>query len=629
MRADMIELLPLLLIYLFVLLIPVALIVMVIIALVRTAKIGEMSARMDRLESAFRQRLRVREAEAQPAPPSHVLPLERERAPRPERRPPVAAEHVETWIGKRALGWVAVGLLLFAVAFFLKYAFENDWIGEQVRVAIGIVVGIAMCLAGFGFHRHGWRRFSQMVSGGGVAVLYLTTYAAFGYYHLLVREWAAVFLTLIVVQSAAMALLYDAPAIAIMGIIGGLLNPILLATEVDQYPAFFTYLALLNAGAVGLTVLRTWPALATIAFVGTQGLFWVWHAQHYEPDKLSAAVLFQSVLFALYLTHTAIANWLRGWRATVEDLVRLLLNAYVFLFTLWWLLDPDYHLWMGAMALGLALLYTALTWLLVSRRPEDRRLAFTVIAAAVGLGAAVFPLQTEAGWITLGWAVEGAALWWFGLRGQFAPLRYFGAALLGLAACRLVLVDTPFAHAEPFVPVFNRYGLPAVAAAACVLSAAIAARYFLAQLQPFDRVVRWATGLGGVLLLWIVLSTETYEYFTVRISLAPEATQADEADHLQRVAQTSLSIVWTVYAALVLAVGFAVRNVPLRALALGLFGLTLAKVVAIDMENLPGLYRVAAFLALALVMGVAAWWYQKHKPLAQTPPAGKETSHAA
>jgi uncharacterized membrane protein len=78
-----------------------------------------------------------------------------------------------------------------------------------------------------------------------------------------------------------------------------------------------------------------------------------------------------------------------------------------------------------------------------------------------------------------------------------------------------------------------------------------------------------------------------------------------------RAAQTSLSVLWAGYAAVVLALGFRLRSRPLRCLALGLFGVTLGKVVLVDMAELPGFYRVAAFFILSVMMGAAAWGYQK------------------
>src|SRR5439155_19415671 len=91
--------------------------------------------------------------------------------------------------------------------------------------------------------------------------------------------------------------------------------------------------------------------------------------------------------------------------------------------------------------------------------------------------------------------------------------------------------------------------------------------------------------------------------------------RAEEERHLRQSAQVALSVVWAAYAAVILAVGFRLPSGPLRWGALGLFGLTLCKVVLIDMGNLPGLYRVVAFLVLSVMMGAAAWGYQKMKAL--------------
>ena len=136
--------------------------------------------------------------------------------------PPAPTESWETWIGRRGLGWIAVVLMLLATAFFLKQVFENRWIGELGRVTLGVAAGLLLCGLGFRYYRRDWRRFSQMLTAGGVVLLYLTTFGAFGYYHLLPRQPASLFLVALIVEAAALAVLYEAPAIALMAVIGGL-----------------------------------------------------------------------------------------------------------------------------------------------------------------------------------------------------------------------------------------------------------------------------------------------------------------------------------------------------------------------------------------------------------------------
>jgi uncharacterized membrane protein len=114
-------------------------------------------------------------------------------AARPQQ-PELDTAALESWIGRRGLGWAAVVVLLFATAFFLKYAFDNEWIGELGRVSIGLLAGTGLCLAGLRYHGRGWRVFSQMLTAAGILLLYLANYSAFGYYHLVPRGPAAVFL---------------------------------------------------------------------------------------------------------------------------------------------------------------------------------------------------------------------------------------------------------------------------------------------------------------------------------------------------------------------------------------------------------------------------------------------------
>ena len=140
----------------------------------------------------------------------------------------------------------------------------------------------------------------------------------------------------------------------------------------------------------------------------------------------------------------------------------------------------------------------------------------------------------------------------------------------------------------------------------------------------------WAgqlAGFAGLALVWLVLSVETYDYFQVQIARQEQVLQQHPAAvnaagqpwrelsaqrHVDlRAAQTALSVVWGVYGAAVLAAGFGFRSRGVRSAALIVFAVTLGKVVLIDSANLPGFYRVATYLALALLMAAAAWAYQR------------------
>jgi uncharacterized membrane protein len=567
--------------------------------------------------------------------------------------PPAPAESWETWIGRRGLGWVAVVLMLLATAFFLKQVFENRWIGELGRVALGVAAGLLLCGVGFRYYRRDWRRFSQMLTAGGVVLLYLSAFGAFGYYHLLPRQPASLFLVVLIVEAAALAVLYEAPAIALMAVIGGLLTPLLLAGDRDQYRSLFLYLIALNAGVAGLSIVRPWRVIGLASFLGSQGLFWAWYDQHYHPEKLAAAIGFQAALLGLYLGASLVVHVVRRRKATVEDLVRMLLVAGLSFAAAYTLLDEDYRLWMGTLAIGMAVVYASFAWIALRRAGDDGRLVLTSVAVAIGFVATAIPIQAQAVWISLGWAILGLALWWFGLKARLAATRALGAALLVLAAGRLVIFNTPSLDRPPFVPLWNTYGLPALAVTACILTVAALGwrnrrekgdRHLLCEAPegPFrqkvpvplfptslDRLAMAVAGLGGVALVWLVLSLESYQYFTARAAQREsEMSQRDQrvsdasgrpigevageqADQLRRLGQTALSMVWAGYGVVVLSVGFWLRSSGLRWAALLVLGATLGKVVLVDMSGLPGFYRVATLFAAAVVMAMAAWAYQK------------------
>src|SRR5215203_328209 len=150
-------------------------IVAFVLSLSARKTISRLEARINRLEATLAppsvqpQQQPIAEPPPQPKRAETPEPAEPEPPPLPLTPAPrtLSAAQIESIIGRRWVGWAAVSLILFATAFFMKYAFENRWIGEVGRVAIGITFGILMCIAGFRYYQRRWRIFSQILTAGG------------------------------------------------------------------------------------------------------------------------------------------------------------------------------------------------------------------------------------------------------------------------------------------------------------------------------------------------------------------------------------------------------------------------------------------------------------------------------
>lgn len=584
-------------------------IVIAVIAFVRSQRIESLERRIDKLESALRRRAsdpesgepRDHETEAQEAPPAHPRPQPAARlGPAPARRVPTrATREWEELIGRRWLAWVGVAVLILGAGFGLKFAFENRWIGDLGRVLLGLFAGVGLTVLGQWQLRLGRTGFSQALTAGGVTLLYLSVYASYGFYQLIDPTFAFVFLTVIVIQAHLLASFQNAPGIALMGQLGGFLAPVLLDTGEDRYWVLFSYILALNAGAILATRLRQWRWVSFVPFALTHAMFWSWYESNYHPEKLGAAIAFVAVAFALFVFADLQPQRQRR-ELGLDNWARLFLNPLLSFAAAYALLEPDFPAWMGTLALAVAVLYAALAKGIPERIPQ----LFLVGIAGLFVTLAI-PIQLDAHWVTLAWALQATALAWLHQRIPSKWLAFGTVAVFASATAHYLSWDAPlpWTYVEAFRPVFNADFASGAALAACLLVSATMIR---------SHLVRHALGLGlaAVGVLWLASTFEAYSYFAALARETPQDAQA-EYDALIWSGQATVSVIWALFASGLVAAGMRSGIAPIRWTGLGLFGMTVCKALMFDIDQLEGGYRVAALLVLGLLLVCAAWAYQR------------------
>ena len=331
---------------------------------------------------------------------------------------------------------VGVVVLFFGIAFLLSYFAQHVTVPIELQFAGVACAGGAMIGVG-AWLRNRRRAYALALIGGGLGVLYLTTFAALQLVPLLMPAIAFALLAAIAVLAVVLALLFDAQALAVLAALGGFLAPILVTT-VSEPLSLFGYVAAVNALVVGLAAFRAWRALELIGFLGTLLLALWWGHEYYEPAYFAQVEPFLALFFLIYVALPVVHAW-RGASERKFD-APLLFGVPIVTLALQALLVADTRYGLAWTAAGLGLLY-ALLWRLLRRQPTS---GMAMLAAAFGSLAVIFatltvPLAVDARWTSAVWAVEAAGVYWFGCREDRRFARGF-ALLVQVAAGVALLV---------------------------------------------------------------------------------------------------------------------------------------------------------------------------------------------
>ena len=172
-------------------------------------------------------------------------------------------------------------------------------------------------------------RFGLSLIGGGIAVLYFSAFAAFQLYHLFDQVPSFAVMVLITVLACVLAIRYDTKWLAVLGLIGGFLTPVLLSTGQDNQIALMTYMAVLNLGLLGVAFYKKWDLLNILGLIFTYLLYSAWYAQHYQEPKFWPAILFLNLFFLIYAFVPFIYQVRQGGHSDNRELVLMGFNAFI------------------------------------------------------------------------------------------------------------------------------------------------------------------------------------------------------------------------------------------------------------------------------------------------------------
>ncbi|MFI8618915.1 DUF2339 domain-containing protein [Acidovorax sp. NPDC077693] len=413
-----------------------------------------------------------------PAPPAQPNPIE------------LAVLAAKNWfLGGNTIVRVGLVILFIGLSFLARYAASAGLFPVEFRLAA--IAGVAIALLVVGFRKRTDKpAFALALQGGGVAVMYLTVFAAFRLYGLLPPTLAFALMIAVCATSCALALLQDSRSLAVAAFAGGFAAPILLSTGQGSHVGLFSYYTLLNLAILFIAYKRSWRVLNVVGFVATFGVASAWGVLKYVPDQYASTQPFLAVFVLIYLfaailyarnTPTRLGNAVDTMLVFGTPLVGFGLQAG---------LAQPFELGAAFSALAFAALYLIAAMVLVRRVQSSYRLLIECfIAIGVGFATLAVPLALDAQWTSAVWALEGAGAFWVGMRQARWMPRAFGLVLQGVAM--LAFMDG--------VSSVSRLALvnPAFLGALLIALPALLLAWWLRKPLPHSGST-WAKGYAGV-----------------------------------------------------------------------------------------------------------------------------------
>ena len=378
------------------------------------------------------------------------------------------------------------------------------------------------------------------------------------------------------------------------------------ASGPPPFPALLATHAGATAALLTLTHVARWPwvagvsvLLSSLALVELQG--------HDLKTEWARLLILAAALYAIYTAY-ALAAGPRRRESREPWLVALASAGVTFFAAREAFAGADLSWIVGVIPVTLGFATAFLLRALLRLEPPGARdltrLAL-VAGAALAFVTVAIPLQLDHQWVTIGWALEGAALAWLYTRVPHRGLLLACAALLATVFVRLTLNSSVWTY-EPRsgMRILNWYLYTYLITAGSMFLAS----WYLARTE--DRMAGERLRLSGLLpaagvvLLFLLLNIEIADYYAT----GPEITFRFGVTVSQDLTYT---IGWLGFGMVLLAAGIYLRNRPARVAAVALIAATTFKCFLYDLASLEGLYRVASFVGLAIALALVSLALQK------------------
>tara|TARA_Y100001935_G_scaffold3740_1_gene2952 strand:+ start:13985 stop:16348 length:2364 start_codon:yes stop_codon:yes gene_type:complete len=365
------------------------------------------------------------------------IPKEKESEPSSEILP--GRVDWEKVIGENIINKIGIIITVIGVGIGANYVIEHDLISPAMRIMLGYLFSFGLLGVAYRLRKK-YLNYSSVLMGGGMASMYLLTFAAYNFYALIPQIVAFGVMVVLTLITVALSIGYDREWISVFGQVGGYAVPFLLGDETGSTLVLFSYVLLLNVGILWVALQKYWRILYYSAFVFTWLIFLTWFTNEPAADRdVAMSFLFSTLYFLIFY-----AAFL-GYKVRTQlsfsslDISTLLTNTSLYFGIGYVALEADHSHIHGLFTIIVAAIHLVVGQILQRvplPSPAIKNFVNGLVLVFITLA---IPIQFQDRWITMAWSMEALLLFWLGRTKAMKVFEVLSYPLLVLSYLSLLM----------------------------------------------------------------------------------------------------------------------------------------------------------------------------------------------
>ena len=548
--------------------------------------------------------------------------------------------NIEQYLGGNWLVRIGIFALILGVGFFLQHAFSNNWINHQSQIATGILISCVLIFFGDFFAKR-YPIYSFALSGGGVAVLYLTIFIGSTVYEIINSPYISMLmLVLTSAISVRLSFLRSSQTLAVLGLIGALLAPLLIYdsqilsevsgitfSEPEDSNLLVYYLFVISLSVLVISFFKDWRFFRILSILGSYQLLGTWNELYKDNISMINSFSFLTVNFFIHFLITIGYFIRKNVIPKIWEYSTISLNPLIYLLITNNLLKTDNSSWLGIIILCIGLLYFIFAYTSYIRSHYEITLSSMLTGVGLICIFSAIPVQLSGSIVTILFSIQALGLLWLSIRLKSWELQTFSFSIFLVVIFRLLFIDFSNFELGDYQIIFNERFLVFFVVILCLI---ISSYFYYLEINKFQlyskniffkftekniQTLKTNLSIKNLFILSLIFTN-----FLIVWSISFEITSVFDSNIFELDSDTKsyakglgLTIFWGMYASILLVIGISKRSYQIRSAAIFLLGIPVVKLFIYDTFNLEQIYRIISYVFLGILLIIGGFIYQKYE----------------